>query len=134
MLRSDAKTMLTTGALDRAGVVLSASCALHCALMPVAVGVLTTFGFGAVASEETELLLLLSAAAVGVISLIGGCRHHRHARPLLVMAGGFALVLMARLGFEEGTTIEIATTVAGAALVASAHLVNARLCCLVDRQ
>ncbi|MSO51797.1 MAG: MerC domain-containing protein [Acidobacteria bacterium] len=127
------KTILTAATLDRAGVVLSTSCALHCALMPVAVGVLTAFGFGVVASEETELLLLLSAAAIGVISLIGGRRHHRRARPLLMMVGGFALVLMARLGFEEGTTIEIATTVVGAALVASAHLVNARLCCLVGR-
>lgn len=126
------KTILTTRTLDRAGALLSAGCALHCALMPFAAGVLTTFGAGVVASETTEQLLLLCAAVIGATSLIGGCRHHRQARPLLMMVGGFAIVLVARFGFEEGTALEVAITVVGAMLVASAHLANARLCCLSE--
>lgn len=119
---------LPTG-LDRVGFLVSAGCAVHCAAMPFAAGLLSMYGAGFVASDTIEALLLVIAAVVAVASMSGGCRHHRQLRPILLMPLGFALVLTGRALAREGGWIETLAVVAGGALIASAHLANWRLCC-----
>lgn len=113
--------------LDRAGVLVSAGCAVHCALMPFAAGVLSMAGVGFVASEATELALLAAAAVLAAVSLTSGCCHHRQWRPIALMLLGFALVLFGRGWAPEGSP-ETMSVVAGGVLVASAHLANWRMC------
>jgi len=122
---------LPTG-LNRAGFFLSAGCAVHCALMPFAAGALSLMGVGFVASPTTEAVLITAAAAVAVFSMGGGCRHHRQVRTVLLTVAGFAAILLGRTFAAEHSWPETAAVVSGAMAIASAHLVNLRLCCAVE--
>jgi len=119
---------LPTG-LDRTGFLLSAGCAVHCALMPFAAGALSLMGVGFVASPTTEAVLITTAAGVAVLSMAGGCRHHRQIRPVLLTVAGFASILLGRTLAAEHSWPETIAVVTGAMAIASAHLVNWRLCC-----
>lgn len=115
--------------LDRVGFLLSVGCALHCAAMPLIAGLLSVSVVGTSVAETTEGGLLVVAAATALASMLGGCRHHGQLRPILLMLGGFALVLAGRTLAPEGSMLEVLTTVTGGAAVASAHLANWRSCC-----
>jgi hypothetical protein len=117
------------GGLDRAGVVLSSACALHCALMPAVAGVLPIIGLNDVVPETVESMLLLTSVIVAMVSLAGGCRHHRQWRPWLFLFGGLALISVGRLLLDEVRWFETGIVTTGALLIATAHLVNSRLCC-----
>lgn len=113
--------------LDRAGVLVSAGCAIHCALMPFAAGVLSIAGVEFLASEAAELGLLAAAALLATVSLTSGCCHHRQWQPIALMLLGFALVLGGRGWAPEGWP-ETMSVVSGGLLVASSHLANWRMC------
>lgn len=115
--------------LDRAGMVLSSACAVHCALMPSIAGLLPLVGLQVVASEATESLILGATLLLAVASLAGGCRHHRRMTPLLMVAAGFGSIACGRLLLEDLRWAEASTVVAGALLIGGAHMINWRLCC-----
>jgi hypothetical protein len=115
--------------LDRAGVLVSAGCAIHRAAMPFAAGFLSMVGAGFLAAEAAESILIAAAAILAVVSVTSGCCHHRQWQPLALMLVGFGLVMYGRGWAPEGWP-EIVSVVAGGLLVASAHLTNSRLCAL----
>ena len=115
--------------LDRTGFWLSAGCAIHCALMPFAAGALSLVGAKFLAGEAAESILLGTAAVVAALSLWGGCRHHTQVRPVLFLLSGFALIVVGRTYLADITWAERVAVVSGAVCIASAHLVNWRLCC-----
>jgi hypothetical protein len=122
--------------LDRAGVILSSACAVHCALMPLAAGLLPLLGLHDSVPEVLESVLLLASGAIAVVSLLGGCRHHRQWRPWLLVGAGLAAIAVGRLVIEAdvwGAWGETTLVVAGALLIASAHVANWRLCCAPRR-
>jgi hypothetical protein len=51
----------------------------------------------------------------------------------VILAGGFCLILAARVVFEANLSAEIPIVVIGALLIATSHLMNRRLCqaCIV---
>jgi hypothetical protein len=131
--------MLTIGrslpaGLDRTGFLLSAGCAVHCAAMPFAAGFLSLIGAGFVASPAVEAALLGIAAGVALVSMRGGCRHHRQLRPVVLMVLGFGGILGGQILAEEESVIEILAVAGGALMVAAAHLVNWRLCCAAGHE
>jgi hypothetical protein len=109
------------GRLDRAGVLLSGLCALHCVL-----GLVIVAGFGLGGSlvldpaiHRVGLLLatLIAGAAIGV-----GALQHRRTAPLVV--AGIGLAFMAGgLAVDHGVE-EAVLTVIGVTLVAAGHLLN----------
>ena len=112
--------------LDRVGVFLSGLCALHCIA-----GLLLVTGLGA-GSLGGEFLLapaihrvgLALAIAVAALTLgIGAMRHGRRG-PLLLGAGGIALMALALLAGHGQA--EAVLTVGGVSLVALAHIRNLR--------
>jgi hypothetical protein len=113
--------------LDRAGFIMSAACAVHCALMPFVAGLLPLIGFGFLAGRHAEVVLLLAAAAIALISLIGGCRHHGRFGPLAMVGVGFTAILVGRIFLTDAA--ETLLVVPGALTIALAHLANWRLCC-----
>jgi hypothetical protein len=115
--------------LDRAGLIVSTACAVHCALMPLAAGLLPLLGLQFLAGETAESVLLASAAMIAAASFAGGCWHNRQARPLVLVVSGFGLMLLARTLFEDVRLAELTLSVTGAVMIAGAHLANARLCC-----
>src|SRR5438477_9636720 len=90
------------GRLDRLGVAASTLCAVHCAALPLVVGLLPVVGASVVAHGAFEWGMVGLAATIGTFSLARGHRvHHRHSAWCLFVPG--LLVLLAGLtAFSRG--------------------------------
>ncbi len=108
---------------DRVGVLLSGLCAVHCVLSLVFVSVLGIGGGVLLAPAIHEVGLAL-AIMVAAVTLGLGALRHRQAGPLLIGGCGIALMAFALAG-PHGPR-EAALTIAGVALVATAHIRNLR--------
>ena len=109
--------------LDRAGIVLSGLCALHCLLSIVRVSVLGLGGHALLAPEIHEIGLGL-AILIGAVTIGIGVLRHGRLSPLLIGGAGLALMALA-LTVPHGPA-EALLTIAGVALVAAAHIRNLR--------
>ena len=109
--------------LDRAGIVLSGLCALHCLLSIVVVAGLGIGGQALLAPEIHRVGLVL-AVVVGAITLGIGLARHRRRGPLVIGSLGIALMAGA-LAVGHGVD-EAVLTIAGVGLVALAHIRNLR--------
>jgi len=107
--------------LDRFGVLLSGMCAVHCVLGLVLVSLLGLGGGVLLAPEIHEIGLIL-AIVIGFVSL--GLGALRHGRPGPLAIGACGIVLMgAAIASGHGPS-EAFLTIAGVALVATAHIRN----------
>jgi hypothetical protein len=109
--------------LDSAGMLLSGLCALHCVLGIVLVSVLG-LGGGVLLDPAIHEIGLALAIGVGVLTLGLGVLRHGQLGPLLIGAGGLALMGLA-LAVGHGLP-EAVLTIAGVSLVAFAHIRNLR--------
>ncbi len=108
---------------DRAGIVLSGLCAVHCLLGLVLVSVLG-LGGEALLDPSIHRIGLALAIGIGAASLGMGVLRHGNLMPLAIGACG--LVLMAGgLLVNHGPT-EALLTIAGVILVGTAHIRNLR--------
>jgi MerC mercury resistance protein len=115
--------------LDWLGAAASLACAVHCAAMPLLIGLLPLVGLGFLASDHTEWALAGFSLGVGSLSLIPSyARKHRQWRPLLLFAFGASLIIAVRLLAEDGSRLEAPAMTLGALLIAFAHMINRRLC------
>ncbi len=97
--------------------------------MPIVFGVLPILGATFLANEMTENLLLLMAALIGAASLSAGyLMHHRRILPIALFGIGLSLILIGRVGVDEGSPYELLLSVTGVLLFAVAHFVNYRFC------
>lgn len=109
--------------LDGVGIMLSGLCAVHCLLGIVLVTFLGLGGeaFLAPAIHRTGLAL---AVVVGLVTLGLGVRRHGRIAPLVIGGTGIAL-MSGGLAVQHGAA-EALLTIAGVALVATAHIWNLR--------
>lgn len=117
------------GWLDRLGATGSFLCALHCALLPLLLGVLPGIGLASLLSRSFEEWFVLFATVLGVISLGWGFRRHRQPHALALLLPGLA-ALWAGVWYvplHEATLPHALIMTLGGALVALAHVVNLRL-------
>ena len=115
--------ILIRNRLDRAGIMLSGLCAVHCLLGIVLVSVLGIGGETLLAPSIHRTGLAL-AVLVGIVTLGIGALRHGNLVPLAI--GGCGIVLMAvGLAVPHGLP-EAALTVTGVALVATGHIRNLR--------
>ena len=111
------------GRLDRAGMLLSSLCAVHCVL-----GIVIVAGLGLGGSLLLEPIfhrigLLLATVIAGVAIGIGAIQHRRAAPFVVAMTG---LTFMGGgLAVEHGVE-EAVLTVIGVSLVALGHVLNLR--------
>ena len=111
------------GRLDRAGVLLSSLCAVHCVLGLV---IVAGFGFGGGLMLDPmihRIGLLLATIIAGIAIGIGALRHRR-AAPFVVAMTGLTFMgggLAVDHGIEEAVL-----TIIGVSLVALGHLLNVR--------
>lgn len=113
--------------VDVVGLVLSGSCFLHCLLLPVALVAAPSLAVW-LGDTETSVHWLLFAVALAVSgwALLTGLR--RHGAWLVVAVGAIGLAVMGVAAAHLfGTSMEVTLTLAGAGIVALAHLVNLRL-------
>ena len=111
------------GRLDRAGIVLSGLCVLHCIasiLIVSALGIGGEFLFApAIHRFGLAIALVIAAVAIG-----WGALTHRRAAPFVVAMMGLTFMGGA-LAMPHGTG-EVVLTVIGVALVSLGHLLNLR--------
>lgn len=109
--------------LDRAGVILSGLCAVHCLLSIFAVGSLG-LGSQVLFSPWIHRFGLAAAIAIGILTLAYAAAKHGRFENLRL--GAFGLGLMgAALAVGHGVA-EAVLTVIGVSLVATAHIRNLR--------
>lgn len=110
--------------IDRAAVTLSGFCVVHCVATVVMLGTLSSLGH-LFANPRIHEIGLLFATLLGAVALGGGILRHRRTLPALIGLPGLAL-MTAALFVAHGAG-EALLTVLGVGLVASAHILNARL-------
>jgi hypothetical protein len=117
---------------DRAGVVVSTACAVHCTLLPLVAGLLPVLGLQRFADERIELALVAITALIGAVGHARAYRlRHRHVGPGLLFVAGLSMIVVTRLSRTE-TIVEPVALVCGAAFAAAAHWMNLRLCRCCD--
>ncbi len=109
--------------LDRAGVLLSTLCLVHCIAGLVLVSLLG-IGGGVLLNPRIHEIGLALAVVIGGIGLGMGAMRHR--RPAVLIAGCTGLVLMALGLVVPDGPAEAALTIVGVSLLASAHIRNLR--------
>lgn len=120
--------LFTAARLDQVGIIASGLCALHCLLMPLVIGLLPLIGLSSLADEPTEWALMCLAIALGLWRLLPSFWNHRRWQPLLLLALGAGMFLIARLWWEEMRLLETFGVVLGGMLLATAHALNMRYC------
>lgn len=110
--------------LDRAGVLLSGLCAIHCVLSILVVSILG-LGGGLLLAPEIHRFGLALAVVIGAVTLGIGVRRHGQPAPLVV--GGCGIALMASALAAGHGMHEAVLTISGVALVAFAHIRNLHL-------
>jgi hypothetical protein len=118
---------------DRAGMLVSGACAVHCALLPLLMAAVPVLGLGRLLDERVEGFLMITTGLVGATAhLRAYWRDHRHVMPGLIFAAGCSFVLGARL-FLETRRLGPYAACAGGLLAAASHWANRRLCrCCTD--
>ena len=116
--------------LDRAGIVASTLCALHCLAAALIAAAAPALRF--VERPELEGAFVLTALVVAAGALWRGHRRHRRWAPLVLLGVGGAALVATRLVEWPSESLETAASVAGAATLVAGHLLNIRLlrrCC-----
>lgn len=116
--------------LDRFGATGSLICALHCALLPLALAAIPSLGLSVWLGDGFERSFVLFATLMGVFSLIWGYRRHRKIRALGVLLLGLAALWAGLLyhPWHHGSVAMHATVMTfGGTLIGLAHLLNLRL-------
>jgi hypothetical protein len=125
------------GILDTFGTVASLLCAVHCAVTPMAIALLPLVGLEFLGAEATEYTLVGLSIVVGSVSLVLGYGRHHSVRTLGIFSCGLTLLFAGRVTETFGAEgVGVVSAVAGGCVVATAHIINRRLCriCALCRQ
>ena len=110
------------GGLDRAAIALSSLCLVHCIATVLLAAMLASAG-AALANPAWHEIGFAVAMLIGAVALGRGVALHRDPRPLAIGSAGLALMGIG-LTLPHGLG-EIGCTMAGVALLAGAHRLNA---------
>jgi len=120
-----ANSFLTSirGSVDRAGITLSALCAVHC-LATIAIVSVLGIGGGVLANPLIHEVGLALAMVVAAVAIGVGALRHRRAAPFVTAMTGLSFMggaLAVPHGYEEAVL-----TIIGVALVSLGHILNMR--------
>ena len=111
--------------MDKIGIWLSATCAVHCAALPL---LLTFSGLGFLEDERLEWGIIAMAFTIGTLRLFHSYfQEHRKADSILLFLIGAASILFAKADLLEWEYAEPGFMTIGGLLIASAHWRNHRL-------
>ena len=112
--------------IDLAGALVAGLCAMHCAILPFALGSLGAAGLGWIASERIGQAVLLLSTVFIAASLVPAVRRHRNLLPLGLVLLAVAAFAVAELGAYSRSATAVWSALGGG-LVALAHLRNRSL-------
>ena len=107
---------------------LSIGCAIHCAVLPIAMSVLTATGLSWVAGQQFEWAILASTFMLGSWRLVKSFVNHRNPSALYMFGIGLVFFASAKAGWFAFPYQEAWFMTAGGFSVAAAHFRNLRLC------
>lgn len=116
----------THSRLDKIGAGVSLTCAIHCILAPLIVGLLPMSSLAFAEHRGVEAVVIAVSFILGTTSLAIGYRLHRRGSIFILLAVSLGAMLLSRL--FVGRTSEVVLLVTGACGVALCHLVNRKLC------
>jgi hypothetical protein len=123
MIKANQNSTLT--AVDRLGVFVSFTCAVHCAVLPIALAFLPFLGLSIMAHGTFERFMLCLSLLFGITSACWGLRVHRSWK-----VAPFFIVALLLLGLSRtfAGNAHGAVLCLGGALLSFSHLLNHRLC------
>jgi hypothetical protein len=108
---------------DALGVTASVACAIHCAVLPLALASLPIMGVNIIHNAAFEYGMIGLALAIGVRALWHGFRrHHRRRIPLLLFIGGMIFLIAKQIWHSY----ELAFLPFAVGLIVTAHWLNYR--------
>jgi hypothetical protein len=109
---------------DALGITASIICAIHCAILPLAVASLPILGINIIHNPVFEYGMILLAFLIGTRALWHGYRrHHRQTVPLLMFIIGLSFLVAKQVWHEyEFRLLPFAVI-----LIVAAHILNFRL-------
>ncbi|KQQ74594.1 hypothetical protein ASF73_09355 [Xanthomonas sp. Leaf131] len=115
--------------LDRFGATGSLLCAVHCAVLPLALALAPSLGLSFWLGDGVELAIVVFVSLLGMFSLVLGYRRHRALHALALLGTGLTLLWLGLLyGPLHHARIPHAIVMSlGGTLVGIAHLANLRL-------
>lgn len=111
--------------LDGFATCASATCLVHCLLLPLITAALPAIAGSINPGEGFHRIVLAIAIPTSGLTLIPGWRSSGAILPLAAGLAGLALLAMG-VAFADRPNVETAVSVAGSLLLAAAHLVNWR--------
>ena len=109
---------------DLLGIGASVLCAIHCAILPLALVSLPILGVNIIHNPSFEYGMIALAFVVGTLALLHGFRHHhRHPGPWLLFTAGLLLLVAKQVWHQY----ELRILPFAVILVIAAHVVNYRL-------
>lgn len=113
---------------DRLGFAASLLCAVHCALLPLALAVLPALGLKVGGFVDFDQAFVVFATLLGATTLTLGYRRHKAFHALALLVPGIALVWVGSFTpLHDHGVGHVVLMVAGGLMLAAAHLVNLRL-------
>lgn len=113
---------------DRIGFAASFLCAVHCALLPLALALAPALGLSAGGWVDIDQAVTVFATLLGITTLAIGYRRHRVFRAWMLLLPGLALVWAGAFSpLHDHGLQHAALMTLGGLMIAAAHLVNLRL-------
>jgi hypothetical protein len=113
---------------DRIGFAASFLCAVHCALLPLALALLPALGLKVGGWIDIDQAFVVFATLLGATTLTLGWRRHRVFHAWMLLVPGLLLVWAgAFTPLHDHGVVHAVVMTAGGLLLAAAHLVNLRL-------
>jgi len=113
---------------DRIGFAASFLCAVHCALLPLALALAPTLGLSVGGWVDIDQAVTVFATLLGTTTLAIGYRRHRAFRAWMLLLPGLALVWIGAFSpLHDHGLLHAGLMTAGGLMIAGAHLLNLRL-------
>ena len=115
--------------IDRFGAAGSLLCAVHCALLPLALALVPSLGLAFLMRDGVELAVVVFVTGLGLSSLWMGYRRHHVLRALLLLGLGLGALWAGLLypPLHHSRVPHAVVMTLGGVLVALAHLLNLHL-------
>ena len=102
-------------------------CAVHCALLPIALAALPALGLAWLDSPWVDWGMVALALGIALKAHQGGYLVHGHCLPAGVAVTGIAIIVTA-MCLLKGSASQHYIQASGAAMIAGSHLINHRFC------
>lgn len=115
---------------DRLGIALSVVCLVHCLTLPLAIAALPLVAAQWLHTSTFHAAMALALLPVALLAVVPGLRLHGRASVAAAMVAGLSLLSTAAFAGERllSREWEIGLTLAGGAILVTAHAVNLALC------